>query len=249
MAFLMSAPYSGRSIMDSSGKPAQSHPKHRRPKALVPALLGVAAVTCLSAQALAGAPAMAAAPAKPAAVATTSNQESGLLATYTVKSGDSLSTIATRLYSNPDAWPVIHWANHQHVRGTNSLKIGRPLRIPAKPGKISGAPVFAAADPAPAPVQATLDASFTPALATAATYTGGGSSFQQCVIARESGGNPQVMNASGHYGLYQFSYSTWVEYGGSPSSFGHASVAEQNRVFANAMARGGAFNWAPYDGC
>jgi hypothetical protein len=73
--------------------------------------------------------------------------------------------------------------------------------------------------------------------------------FQQCVITRESGGNSQVMNSSGHYGLYQFSASTWAAYGGSSGTFGHASVAEQNRVFANAMARGGQSNWSPYDGC
>lgn len=76
------------------------------------------------------------------------------------------------------------------------------------------------------------------------------SGFQACVISRESGGNAQIMNSTGHYGLYQFSYSTWIAYGGSPSTFGHASVAEQNQVFANAMATpGGASNWAPYDGC
>jgi hypothetical protein len=28
-----------------------------------------------------------------------------------------------------------------------------------------------------------------------------------------------------------------------------ASVAEQNRVFANALAQGGQSNWFPYDGC
>lgn len=78
---------------------------------------------------------------------------------------------------------------------------------------------------------------------------GSTSSFQACVIARESGGNPQVMNASGHYGLYQFSSSTWAEYGGNPADFGNASVSEQNQVFANAMAAGGQFNWSPYDGC
>jgi Transglycosylase-like domain len=84
--------------------------------------------------------------------------------------------------------------------------------------------------------------------ASAATYSGGGS-FQSCVIARESGGNAQVMNSSGHYGLYQFSYATWVAYGGSPASFGHASVAEQNQVFNNAIAAGGQSNWSAYDGC
>ena len=60
---------------------------------------------------------------------------------------------------------------------------------------------------------------------TSNTGTGSTSAFQACVIARESGGNPQVMNASGHYGLYQFSASTWAAYGGNPADFGHASVA------------------------
>ena len=81
-----------------------------------------------------------------------------------------------------------------------------------------------------------------------AATTGG--SFAQCVIRRESGGSSQVMNSTRHYGLYQFSYGTWVAYGGSPAAFGHASVAQQNQVFANAMATpGGANNWRPYDGC
>jgi hypothetical protein len=85
---------------------------------------------------------------------------------------------------------------------------------------------------------------------TAAVSTSGDSSFQACVIRAESGGNSQIWNASGHYGLYQFSEETWVAYGGSPAEFGHATVAEQDRVFENAMATpGGADNWAPYDGC
>jgi Transglycosylase-like domain len=75
------------------------------------------------------------------------------------------------------------------------------------------------------------------------------SGFQSCVIARESGGNSQVMNATGHYGLYQFALSTWEEYGGSASDFGDASIATQNAVFANAMAHDGESNWSEYDGC
>jgi len=84
---------------------------------------------------------------------------------------------------------------------------------------------------------------------TAASAGTPGGAFGACVIARESGGNPQIMNATGHYGLYQFSESTWIKYGGSAADFGHASVAEQNQVFANALAAGGESNWAPYDGC
>lgn len=86
-------------------------------------------------------------------------------------------------------------------------------------------------------------------------YTSGGSyhgvagSYEACVIARESGGDSQVMNSSQHWGLYQFSKSTWEAYGGSSSSFGSAGSAEQHRVFANAMAQGGQSNWSPYDGC
>jgi NlpC/P60 family/Transglycosylase-like domain len=86
-----------------------------------------------------------------------------------------------------------------------------------------------------------------PALA-GTRYTGG-SGFQQCVIARESGGNSQVMNGSGHYGLYQFDAGTWASGGGNPADFGHASVAEQNQVFNSVYAARGSSPWAPSDGC
>ena len=66
------------------------------------------------------------------------------------------------------------------------------------------------------------------------SYSAAPGSFQQCVISRESGGSSQVMNSSGHYGLYQFSAETWAAYGGNPADFGHASVAEQNQVFQQA---------------
>jgi hypothetical protein len=69
------------------------------------------------------------------------------------------------------------------------------------------------------------------------------------VVARESGGNSQVMNASGHYGLYQFALGTWEKYGGPAADFGHASVAEQERVFMTALDQGGQSNWSSYDGC
>jgi hypothetical protein len=57
------------------------------------------------------------------------------------------------------------------------------------------------------------------------------------------------MNSSGHYGLYQFSASTWAAYGGLLGDFGHASAAEQRHVFLNAIAQAGQSNWLPYDGC
>ena len=197
--------------------------------------------------------------------------KSALPTRYTVRSGDSLAAISQRFYHNPDAWPVLYWANHHQIHWANEIKIGQVLNVPVKPERIPNPPALLGppAAPAPAPVlvsappprrtrysvaptQAapvqTAPVQAAPKAAAAATYSGSGS-FQSCVIARESGGNSQVMNASGHYGLYQFSASTWAAYGGSPSSFGNASVAQQNQVFNNAMAAGGQSNWAPYDGC
>jgi Transglycosylase-like domain/LysM domain len=173
--------------------------------------------------------------------------------TYTVKSGDTLSAIAKRLYSSPDYWPVLYWANHDKIRYANEIAVGQVLKVPAKPAKVPAPP--SALGPAPAPASsvaapvlpASTAAPAEPARATG-TYSGG-SGFQACVIAAESGGDSQVVNSSGHYGLYQFSSSTWAEYGGNPADFGNASVAEQNQVFDNAVAAGGASNWAPYDGC
>lgn len=87
----------------------------------------------------------------------------------------------------------------------------------------------------------------------APSSTGGGysvsSGFQACVIRAESGGNPQIWNASGHWGLYQFSYSTWVAHGGASSLFGHADGAYQTQIFWNTVRQDGTSDWAPYDGC
>jgi len=172
-------------------------------------------------------------------------------AKYTVKAGDTLSIVAKRVYHDPRYWPVLYWANHKHLRYANEITEGQVLSVPAKPAKIPHAPSTLG----PAPVQSSAPATTTPAttapaqVANTTVSTSGDSSFQACVIARESGGNSQVMNASGHYGLYQFSASTWAAYGGNPADFGHASVAEQNQVFDNAIAAGGQSNWSLYDGC
>jgi LysM repeat protein len=177
-------------------------------------------------------------------------------AKYIVKSGDTLASIAKQLYASADYWPVLYWANHATIPYASQITAGQVLTVPDKPAKIPGAPQELASA-APAATTASSGQGYSPAgsatattaTTTASTYSGSAGSFQACVIARESGGNPQVMNASGHYGLYQFSASTWAAYGGNPADFGHASVAEQNQVFANAIAAGGQSNWAPYDGC
>jgi phage tail protein X len=172
-------------------------------------------------------------------------------ASYTVRSGDSLSKIAGKVYHKQNAWPVLYWANRGKIHWANMLSEGQVLKVPAMPAKIPAAPAQLGPAPAPAPVAApTATSASAPVQATTSgSYSGASGSFEACVIARESGGNSQVMNSSGHYGLYQFSASTWQAYGGSAASFGNASAAEQHRVFSNAVAQGGQSNWAPYDGC
>jgi LysM repeat protein len=175
-----------------------------------------------------------------------------LPATYRVRRGDTLSSIAGHLYHNPADWPVLYWRNHRELKWADTIHAGEVLHVPAKPRRVPAVPkqlqpaaqasAGAAGDSTPAAA-----ASSDTGTSSDGTYPGG--AFGACVVAAESGGNPQIMNASGHYGLYQFSYSTWVAYGGNPAEFGDATVAEQNQVFANALAEGGEDNWAPYDGC
>jgi hypothetical protein len=174
---------------------------------------------------------------------------------YVVQKGQNLSQIAEIEYGNAAAWPVIYYANN--IKWANEITPGEILSIPPLPRQIPAQPAnlqpyvapvaYVKTQPLPRSVKVTEPVEQATPLAT--TYSGT-SGFQQCVISRESGGNPQVMNSSGHYGLYQFSASTWAAYGGNPADFGDASVSEQNQVFDNAMSHpGGEDNWAPYDGC
>ncbi len=237
---------------------------HLLPKAAIPAVAGVAAAVCLAPQALADpAPAHAAARSATVAGALMSRDDplaavkraalsagTARPASYTVRSGDSLSSIAGKVYHKQNAWPVLYWANRDKIRWANIVGEGQVLKVPAMPAKIPAAPPQLGPAPAPAPAPVAASAPVQATSSVSSSYSGGASSsFEACVIARESGGNAQVMNSSGHYGLYQFSASTWVAYGGSAAAFGHASAAEQHRVFSNAVARGGQSNWSPYDGC
>jgi Transglycosylase-like domain/LysM domain len=175
-----------------------------------------------------------------------------LVDTYTVRPGDTLSSIAANTYGSARDWPVLYWANRDTVRWADDISPGQTLTVPALPATIPAPPTALAPAPPPQPVYSEpavqVQAQAVAYQQPATSYSGGGG-FQSCVIARESGGNPNVMNATGHYGLYQFSEPTWEEYGGSASDFGDASVAEQNAVFDSAMAQGGESNWSPYDGC
>jgi len=174
---------------------------------------------------------------------------------YTVKQGDTLSSIARHEYGSATAWPALWWVNRHQVNNPEMIQVGQRLTLSSwHPHKAWLNRVALAAVPAPAPappVSATVagPAAVTqPASTSTATYSGG-SGYQACVIAAESGGNPSAVNpSSGAGGLYQFLPSTWAALGhsGLPQN---ASVAEQNQAFQQQYAQSGTSAWSPYDGC
>src|SRR6266576_3069234 len=175
-AFPVSAYCSGRSPLGCHRKASRNRLKKLVvPAAAVPALAGMAAVVGLAPQALAD-PAPAHAAAQPAAATRTATIADALsqggmspaelfsavqasapaakAASYTVRSGDSLSKIAGKVYHKQNAWPVLYWANRDKVHWANILGEGQVLKVPALPAKIPAAPSQLGPASAPAPVAA-----------------------------------------------------------------------------------------------
>jgi LysM repeat protein len=245
--------------LGAHSKPSRYRISRRLSAAAAPVLAGVAAVVVISPPAIAS-PTIPSATAQRTIVTDvlsrvgqtpqllSASHVAGQATTYKVRSGDTLSTIAKHVYNDQAAWPVIYYANRKQVPYANSITAGQVLKIPAKPAHLPEAPSSLGSVAVASTASSASSGSGSGSTVADSTYSGGGG-FASCVIARESGGNSQVMNSSGHYGLYQFSESTWEAYGGSAADFGSASVAEQNAVFDTALAQGGQSNWSAYDGC
>jgi LysM repeat protein len=174
--------------------------------------------------------------------------------TVTVRPGDTLSAIAGRVCGNPGDYPALAYNND--VADPDLIYAGQVFKVACEAAAAAVSARYSPSGPpahyvsyqgndAPAPVYHHPSG----AVVTSVSGTVGSGSMQQCIIVAESGGNSQVMNASGHYGLYQFSEQTWDAHGGNPADFGDASVAEQNQVYANTVAQDGYSDWQPYDHC
>lgn len=179
-----------------------------------------------------------------------------------VSNGQTLSGIAAKVLGSARNWPVLWWDNRSHISNPNILVAGTRLRF----GKWDYVRPWLrhranAAIPAPPPVsnppaqptaQDSAPAQPTASSATTATVSAG-SGFEQCVISRESGGNPSAFNpASGAGGLFQFLPSTWAALGFASSYPGGAQTAPvsvQEQAFQEEFAQAGTSPWAPYDGC
>lgn len=163
-----------------------------------------------------------------------------------VRAGDTLASISAALCRTMRDWPAIWWPNRQEVRNPDTLTSGETLTLrgcSASAAEVQAA-LNAATPPSPPP---SVSSSGT----ATGTFSGSSGSLQACIIAAESGGNPDIWNPTGHWGLYQFSAGTWYSYGAAPGTFGNASASYQNQIYMNVVAHGpqAVFDAWESDGC
>jgi len=122
--------------------------------------------------------------------------------TYTVRPGDTLSSIAKRFYGSPADWTWLYHVNSSVVHDPNSIYAGEVLTIP------SGPPANAA--------------SYTPKEAAGGSRA---EAFMAAEIAMaESGGNQYALSPTDDYGYWQIN----VSHGPSMATFnpiGNAKAA------------------------
>jgi LysM repeat protein len=159
---------------------------------------------------------------------------------YTVHPGDSLSAIAAKDCGSAAAWPHLYAANRSLIGADPNLI------LPGQHFKVSTAACRFKVTALTAPMATTP-------LQPTSVSTVGLSGFEQCVISRESGGNPRAQNpTSTASGLYQFLLTSWyaIGYGAAyPGGAKTAPVSVQQQAFHKAYALYGVSWWRPYDGC
>jgi Transglycosylase-like domain/LysM domain len=176
-------------------------------------------------------------------------------ASYTVRQGDTLSTIATHAYHNAADWPAVWWANRRHVRNPNMIAAGLRLQLPAS-GHVTAAMARAAQAAVPAPPPAPAQAPAAPVstyqggqsasapVSTAAPASSGGANWS-AIAACESGGNWSTNTGNGFYGGLQFTQQTWLGNGGGQyaASADQASADQQIAVAQGVLASQGIGAW------
>src|SRR5262245_30032163 len=125
---------------------------------------------------------------------------------YTVKQGDTLSSIARHQYGSAATWPALWWVNRHKVHNPQMIRVGQRLTLsPWHPRKAWLNRAALAATPAPAPAPAV--GAPAPGAAATGTWTApapsGGVNWS-AIAACESGGNWSINTGNGFYGGLQF---------------------------------------------
>jgi Transglycosylase-like domain/LysM domain len=164
---------------------------------------------------------------------------------YTVKQGDTLSSIARHEYGSATAWPALWWVNRHNVHNPEMIMVGQRLTLSSwHPHKAWLNQAALAAIPAPAPA---LPVSAPVAAATgtwSAPAPSGGVNWS-AIAACESGGNWSTSTGNGFYGGLQFTEGTWLANGGGQyaSSANLASPSQQIAVAQRVLASQGIGAW------
>jgi hypothetical protein len=165
-------------------------------------------------------------------------------AQYTVKSGDTLSSIARHEYGSATAWPALWWVNRHKVHNPEMIRVGQRLTVSSwHPRKAWLNRAALAAIPASAP---TLPVSApAPAAGAAPVPASSGGVNWSAVAACESGGNWSTSTGNGFYGGLQFTEGTWLANGGGQyaSSADLATPAQQIAVAERVLASQGLGAW------
>jgi hypothetical protein len=163
---------------------------------------------------------------------------------YTVKAGDTLSSIARHEYGSARAWPALWWVNRHKVHNPQMIRVGQRLALSSwHPRKAWLDRAALAATPAPPAA-----VSSAPAAASTGTWSApapsGGVNWS-AIAACESGGNWSVSTGNGFYGGLQFTEGTWLANGGGQyaSSANLATPAQQIAVAERVLASQGIGAW------
>ena len=165
-------------------------------------------------------------------------------AQYTVKAGDTLSSIARHEYGSAAAWPALWWVNRHKVHNPEMIRVGQRLTLSSwHPRKAWLNRAALAAVPASAsapPVSASA-----PAAGAAPVPASSGGVNWSAVAACESGGNWSINTGNGFYGGLQFTEGTWLANGGGQyaSSADVATPAQQIAVAERVLASQGIGAW------
>jgi LysM repeat protein len=166
---------------------------------------------------------------------------------YTVRPGDTLSTIARQEYGSRADWPALWWTNRHQISNPDAIVAGQRLRLstwhPRKAWVLRAA--NAAAGPSLAPAPSAQGPSSLPATSTSSYPATSGGVNWGAIAACESGGNWGTNTGNGFYGGLQFSQGTWNAYGGGQYSqtASGASQSQQIAVAQRVLAGQGIGAW------
>ena len=138
--------------------------------------------------------------------------------TYTVRPGDTLSSIAQRFYGNSADWSWLYHVNSSVVQDPNHIYAGEVLKLPADPPAGAATAAYTPRHAKTTPSSTTLTSSATRLSGTLgcsgleALWEAAGGSHTEAFIAAEiamaeSGGNQFAVSPTNDYGYWQINGS------------------------------------------